>query len=171
MNELLSVTVGEVIESIAKEYPDRYAVRYTDRDFKLTWKEFDAKISAIAKGFIAHGIKKGDKVAVWATNTPEWMLSFYASARIGAILVTVNTAYKMFELEYLLKQSDTKMLVMMDSYKGNDYIEIINSVCPGIKKKTAPLSPMLPYLEEIVYSGPGECPAGLTPWSSIEEDG
>lgn len=112
--ELMSITVGDLLEQVADRFPDKEAVKYTDRDYRRTWREFDQEVDRIARGMMAHGIEPGDKVAIWATNVPEWLLTFFASAKVGAVLVTVNTAYKVFELEYLLRQSDTKMLVMID---------------------------------------------------------
>ena len=76
------------------------------------------------------GVKKGDKVAIWATNIPEWLLTLFGAAKCGAILVTVNTNYKIFELEYLLTQSDTKVLVMMGGFKDSNYVDIVNELFP-----------------------------------------
>ena len=118
MEGFMTHTVGRQLELVAQRFPDREAVVYTDRPYRRTWKEFNDECDRIAKGFLAHGVKKGDKIAIWATNIPEWLLTLFAACKIGAVLVTVNTAYKVFELEYLLKQSDTKILVMMDEYKG-----------------------------------------------------
>ena len=94
MNELMSITVGNLLEQVADRYPDDQAVKYTDRPFDMTWREFDDEVNRIAKGFLALGIGKGDHVAIWATNVPEWLLTLFASAKIGAVLVTVNTNYK-----------------------------------------------------------------------------
>lgn len=169
--ELMSITVGDLLEQVADRFPDKEAVKYTDRDYRRTWREFDQEVDRIARGMMAHGIKPGDKVAIWATNVPEWLLTFFASAKVGAVLVTVNTAYKVFELEYLLRQSDTKMLVMIDRFKDADYVEIVQSLCKGLGKAGEKLNPMLPCLEEIVYAGGGDCPAGMTPWKQLEADG
>ena len=171
MDGFMTHTVGRQLELVAQRFPDREAVVYTDRPYRRTWKEFNDECDRVAKGFLAHGVKKGDKIAIWATNVPEWLLTLFAACKIGAVLVTVNTAYKVFELEYLLKQSDTKMLVMIDEYKGTSYVEIVRQLCRGLGKKWEHLNPMLPFLDEIVYAGPGDCPAGMTPWAQLEKDG
>ena len=171
MEDFMTCTVGQQLERVAAAFPDKEAVKYTDRPYRRTWKEFNDECDRVAKGFLAHGVKKGDKIAIWATNVPEWLLTLFAACKIGAVLVTVNTAYKVFELEYLLKQSDTKMLVMIDEYKGTSYVEIVRQLCRGLGKKWEHLNPMLPFLDEIVYAGPGDCPAGMTPWAQLEKDG
>jgi acyl-CoA synthetase (AMP-forming)/AMP-acid ligase II len=132
--EFINITLGEWMDKIAAEYPDQPAVIYTDKfDYRRTYREFNEEIHMTAKAFMALGVKRGDHVAIWATNYPQWMLTLYACAKIGAVLVTVNTAYKINEAEYLLKQSDTKMLVMCDSFKDVSYVEIINRLCPEIE--------------------------------------
>jgi len=107
MSELLSITVGALLDKVAATYPDREAVKYIDRPYRRTWKEFNEECDRVAKGLLAIGIKKGDHVSIWATNVPEWLITLFACAKIGAVLVTVNTAYKIFELEYQLRQSDS----------------------------------------------------------------
>ncbi len=171
MEEFMTHTVGQQLERVAAAFPDKEAIKYTDRPYRRTWKEFNEECDRVAKGFLAHGVKKGDKIAIWATNIPEWLITLFAACKIGAVLVTVNTAYKIFELEYLLKQSDTKILVMMDEYKGTSYVEIVRQLCRGLGKKWEHLNPMLPFLDEVVYAGGGDCPAGMTPWARLEKDG
>lgn len=171
MEDFMTHTVGQQLERVAAAFPDREAIKYTDRPYRRTWREFNEECDRIAKGFLAHGVKKGDKIAIWATNVPEWLLTLFAACKIGAVLVTVNTAYKVFELEYLLKQSDTKILVMIDQYKGTSYVDIVRQLCKGLGKKWEHLNPMLPFLDEIVYAGGGDCPAGMTPWARLEQDG
>ena len=154
MSELISITVGALLEKVAKMYPDDQAVKYTDRPFNMTWRQFDDEVNRIAKGFLAMGIRKGDHVAIWATNVPEWLLTLFATAKIGAVLVTVNTNYKVFELEYLLRQSDSKALVMIKGFKDADYVGIVNELCPTLKDFKAGEydNPMLPFLKDVVYA-------------------
>lgn len=131
--EFINMTIGDWMDKIADEYPDQPAVIYTDKfDYTRTYKEFNDEIHTIAKALLKLGIRRGDHVAIWATNYPQWMLTLHACAKIGAVLVTVNTAYKIHEAEYLLKQSDTKMLVMCDGFKDVSYVDIINTLCPEI---------------------------------------
>jgi len=151
-----TVTYGKLLEIVAQKQPDHLAIKYTDRDYERTYAELNAEAETIAKGFMGMGVKKGDHIAIWATNIPEWFLTLFAAAKLGAVLVTVNTAYKRFELEYLLRQSDTKVLVMDQKFKSNDYMEIVNELCPMLKDcEPGKLdNPMLPYLKSIVYCGP-----------------
>ncbi len=169
--QLMEITVGSLLEQVARKFPDKEAIKYTDRKYCRTWEEFDKEVDRVAKGFLAHGIKRGDKIAIWATNVPEWLLTLFASAKIGAVLVTVNTSYKIFEVEYLLRQSDTKMLVMIDAFKDANYVTIIQELCKGLGKFGQKPNPMLPFLEEVVYAGGGDCPRGMTPWANLEKDG
>lgn len=170
MDDMMNITVSKLLEQVAQQYPDDEAVKFTDRDYHRTWKEFNQEVELIAKGFMDMGIQKGDHVAIWATNVPEWMLTFFACTKIGAVLVTVNTAYKVFELEYLLRQSDTKMLVLMDGYKSNSYVDIVNELCPRLKdaKPGDYQDPMLPCLRSVVYAGDHpDTPAGMVHWKEI----
>lgn len=169
MDELWNVTVGELLEKVAEKYPDDRAVKYIDRDYCRTWGEFDKEVDEVAKGFLAIGVKKGDHVAIWATNIPEWLLTLFACAKIGAVLVTVNTNYKVFELEYLLRQSDTKVLVMTKGTKYGDYIQIVNELCPTLKNQKANELdfPMLPFLKSVIVAGDIEAPAGMMKFEEL----
>ena len=168
MKELWEITVGDLLTKVAQHYPDDVAVKYNDRPYMRTWKEFNDEVEQIAKGFLAMGIGKGDHVAIWATNVPEWLLTLFASAKIGAVLVTVNTNYKVFELEYLLRQSDSKALVMTPGFKDANYVNIVNELCPKLKNSTPGHyeDPMLPFLKSVIYVG-DDCPKGMVPWSSL----
>ncbi len=169
MNELVNITVGAQLEKVVSMYPDRQAVKYIDRPYQRTWKEFDAEVNRIARGLMSIGIEKGDHVAIWATNVPEWLLTLFATAKIGAVLVTVNTNYKVFELEYLLRQSDSKALVMINNFKDADYVNIVNELCPTLKdsKPCEYHNPMLPFLKSVIYIGEN-CPAGMLSWKELE---
>lgn len=129
---MLNVTVGGLLEEMAESFPNNQAVKYIERDFNYTYMEFNALCDRIAKGLLAIGIEKGDKVAIWATNYPEWLTLMFATAKIGAILVTVNTNYKIRELEYLMKQSDSKALFICDGLKDVDCEQIMYKLCPEL---------------------------------------
>ena len=104
MSQFIERTLGEQIEYIAENYPNQTAVKYASKfTYERTYKEFNEECDRIAKSFMALGVKKGDKVAIWATNYPHWLMTLFGAAKIGAILVTVNTNYKVYEAEYLLK--------------------------------------------------------------------
>jgi len=130
---LIECTFPDVLDRICNEFPDQYAFRYTELDYTRTYPEFREDVYRFARSLIAMGVKKGDHVAIWATNVPAWYITFWATTTIGAVLVTVNTAYKIHEAEYLLRQSDTHTLVMVDSCKDSNYIEIIKTLCPELE--------------------------------------
>ena len=100
------LTLGQLLENTAARFPDTDAVIHADRELRQTWSEFSACVDDMARGLMAIGVRKGEKVAVWATNVPHWVTLMFATARIGAILVTVNTNYRETELRYLLQQSE-----------------------------------------------------------------
>ena len=169
MEKLWSITVGELMNQMAKDYADENAVTYTDRDYKRTWKEFNEEVERVAKGFLSIGVRKGDHVAIWATNIPEWMLTLFASAKIGAVLVTVNTNYKVFELDYLLRQSDAKVLVMNSGFKDSDYVKIINELCPTLKdsKPNEYNNENLPFLKSVIIADENT-PAGMMNFKELD---
>ena len=144
---------------------DQYAFKYTTLDYTRTYAQFRDDVDQFARSLIALGVKSGDKVAVWATNVPAWFITFWAATKIGAVLVTVNTAYKIHEAEYLLRQSDTHTLVMIDSYRDSNYAEIIAELCPELET-AQPGKPLhckrLPFLRNVVTVGYRQ--AGCLTW-------
>ncbi len=154
-NRLISSTFPDVLDRVCEEFPKQYAFRYTELDYTRTYPQFRDDVDMFARALIALGVKKGDNVAVWATNVPQWYIAFWATTKIGAVLVTVNTAYKTFEMEYLLKQSDTHTLIMIDGYKGTSYVDIIKAICPELSDSVPGelRSKKLPYLKNIVTIG------------------
>ena len=155
-DELVDLTFGQVLDRMAEEFPDQYAFKYTTLDYIRTYTEFRDDVNRFAKALISLGVKAGTKVAVWATNVPAWYIAFWASARIGAVLVTVNTAYKIHEADYLLRQSDTHTLVMIESALDSNYRAIINELCPeiAVSKPGEPLHcKRLPFLRNVITVG------------------
>jgi len=167
---LIDLTFPQVLDRIVDEFPDQYAFRYTECDYTRTYSEFRDDVDAFARSLIAMGVKPGDHVAIWATNIPQWYITFWATVKIGAVLVTVNTAYKIHEIEYLLRQSDTHTLVMIDSLKDCDYAAIIRELCPELQtaEKGKPLHiRRLPFLRNIVTVGYSE--KGCYTWDEALE--
>ncbi|MCQ2387684.1 MAG: AMP-binding protein, partial [Clostridia bacterium] len=153
---LIEKTFPQVLDRLVEEFPDQYAFKYTTLDYTRTYSEFRDEVDIVARALISVGVKAGDHVAVWATNIPEWYLTFWATTKIGAVLVTVNTAYKIHELEYLLKQSDTHTLVLIKGYRDSDYAGIINELCPELKllKKGEQMhAKRLPFLRNVITVG------------------
>ncbi len=171
MDSLMNVTMGDMLDKTASFYPDHDAVVYTDRPYRRTYAEFAAETDLVARGLMALGINKGDKVAIWATNHQQWLINMFATAKIGAIMVTVNTSYKIFEVEYLLKQSDSSTLVMMESYRDINYVDIINQLNPDLKNSEPGKSVFkkLPHLKNVIYFGENKTPAGMFNWDQLYE--
>ncbi len=150
---LIDLTFPQLLDRMVEEFPDQIAFKYTTMDYTRTYSEFRDEVDTFARALISLGVKQGDHVAIWATNVPQWFITFWATVKIGAVLVTVNTAYKIHEAEYLLRQSDTHTLVMIDGYKDSDYIAIMNELCPELQtsEKGKPLHiRRLPFLRNII---------------------
>lgn len=153
---LIDLTFPQVLDRMAEEFPDQQAFKYYELDYDRTYSQFRDDVDTFARSLIALGVKPGDHVAIWATNIPQWYITFWATTKIGAVLVTVNTAYKIHEAEFLLRQSDTHTLVMIDGYKDSNYSEIIGELCPELKtaNKYRPLfMKRLPFLRNIITCG------------------
>ncbi|MGL1862929.1 MAG: AMP-binding protein [Pseudodesulfovibrio sp.] len=133
MTALREITLGQLLDEAVEKWPDNEAVVYVDRDFRLTYREFGELVDTVAKGLMALGIKKGDKVAVWANNVPYWVTLQFATAKIGAVLLTVNTHYRSHELKYLLEHSEAENLFVIDNYRDHDYLETVYELVPELK--------------------------------------
>lgn len=168
MAELVHKTIGELMDDTVSQYPHKEAVVYPETGLRYTYKEFQEACNKVAKGFMSLGIKKGDHIAVWASNKPEWLVAQYASAKIGAVLVTVNTSYQSKELEYLLRQSDSTTLLLMDEFKGVSYLDMLKELCPELQK-SAPgelNAKKLPKLKNVIYMGDQKHP-GMFIWNDL----
>ncbi|UQD52089.1 hypothetical protein C0971_08740 [Bacillus methanolicus] len=133
MSDLLNITVGKLLEEKAKLHPNHEAVVYADRFLRMTYDEFDRHCRKAARGLMRLGLEKGEHIAIWSTNTPEWLTCQFATGKIGAVLVTVNTNYRTSELEYLLKQSDSTTIVLMERYRDSSYIDMLYEIVPELK--------------------------------------
>ncbi|WP_102691331.1 AMP-binding protein [Rummeliibacillus pycnus] len=132
MAELVYQTIGELLEEKVVLNPDREALVYTDRDLRMTYEQFNQHADEVAKALMAIGLEKGDHFAVWTTNVPEWPGLQFGSGKMGAPLVTVNTNYRATELEYLLKQSDSRAIVLIDQFRDYSFIETLYEICPEL---------------------------------------
>lgn len=155
-DELVNLTFSRVLDRLCEEFPDQYAFKYTTLDYTRTYEEFRNDVDNFARALVSMGVRPGYKVAVWATNIPEWFIAFWSVTKIGAVLVSMNTAYRINETEYLLHQSDTHTLIMIESCRDTNYREIINELCPEIKETKAgePLHcKRLPFLRNVITCG------------------
>lgn len=165
---LLRKTVGEIVKEQARLQPAQEAYIYPEHGIRKTYQEFDEETDTLAKAFIGMGIEKGEHVAIWSDNKPEWLLSQYATGKMGAVLVTVNTNYQATELEYLLKQSEATTLILDESFKGTSYIDIIRTVCPELitSEKGFISSEKLPHFKRIILMTEREV-EGMYKWSEF----
>ena len=174
----LKMTIGELLGRQASRFSDRDALVHVDWNIRYTWNEFKDECDRIARGLMALGISKGDHVALWATNYPEWVVAQFATAQIGAILVTVNPAYRTHELEYLLRQSDAAALMLIGNFRTSDYVGMLGEVVPEVASSTPGQlqCDRLPNLGNVIYiqphdGSPAEAPPGMIGWASLRDLG
>ena len=133
---LLYMTIGECFHRVAEEHPEKEALISMHQAQRFTYAELDGLTDELAKGLLRLGVKKGDRVGIWAVNCWEWVAMQFATPKIGAILVNINPAYRTHELEYALKQSGTETLVLMHSFKTSHYYDMLLELCPEIPGST-----------------------------------
>ncbi len=165
-------TLGQVLRKTAGRYPTHDAVAFPDLDLRTSYADFDRQVDAAARGLLALGIKTGDHVAIWATNVPQWVILQFATARIGAVLVNINPAYRPFELKYVLNQSDSVALFLVERFKTSHYFDMLNQVCPElVSSEPGQLkSSDFPHLRWVVALE-DEAPAGGITWQQMLERG
>lgn len=149
-------TLGGLLEKWAQETPDHEFVVYPDRNLRFTYAQFNDRVDKLAKGLIRIGVGPGDKVGIWATNIPDWTTFMFATAKIGAVLVTINTSYKLSEVEYLIKNADLHTLCIIDGYRDSDYINMIFELVPELRTcvRGELKSNRFPELKNVVFIGP-----------------
>lgn len=166
------LTIGQVLSETANKYADREALVFPQLGRRWTWREFHRDVQRVAKSLLALGVRKGEHVAVWATNVPEWVLLQFGAATMGAVLVNINPAYRPFELEYVLKQSDSVALFLVDRFKTSDYFQMLSEVCPEVATALfgRMTSEKFPRLRNVVAMK-GEPPTGVLGWDQFLEIG
>ena len=171
-------TIGDVLDQQAERFGDRDALVHVETGARYTYTEFREEVDRVARGFLALGIQPGQHVGIWATNYTEWVLSQFATAKIGAVLVNVNPAYRTHELAYLLEQSETNALVLIGRFRTSDYVAMVNEVVPELRDSQPGelSSPRFPNLRHVIYvpspSGPAaKTPAGMWAWRELVERG
>jgi fatty-acyl-CoA synthase len=161
-------TLGAALRAATVHEPEREAMVFRQHGVRWSYRELDAEVGETARALLALGIEPGDHVAVWATNRPPWPLLLLAAARVGAVLVAVNPAYRTHELRYALRQSDARALFVADRFKGSDYLAMVQEVCPrlGEIRGGLPRADDLPELRWVV-SMTEEAPPGILSWSDF----
>ncbi|MFD0051210.1 AMP-binding protein [Actinomycetes bacterium NPDC127524] len=168
MSELLRVTVGELLENTAREAGEKEAVVYHDLGLRYTYSQFEKICRQAARGFMSLGIEKGDHIAIWASNKPEWLISQFSTGKMGGVLVTVNTNYRKSELEYLLEQSDSGTLILMEKFKDHSYIDTLYEIVPELRtcQPGKLQSEKLPQLKNVIVLSDKAYP-GTFSWDDL----
>ncbi len=159
---LREYTLGQLLDQTIARCGENDAVVYADRDFRLTWYEFGEEVDRLARGLMALGVKKGEKIALWATNVPHWVVLMFAAAKIGAVLLPLNTNYKEREMDFALAQSDAESLFIISGFRDCDYVQVINTLVPELKTRPRGdlKSEKYPCLKRVMFLG-GEKHRGM----------
>ncbi|MGD0209963.1 MAG: AMP-binding protein [Desulfomonilia bacterium] len=169
MSAFREITMGNLIRETASKFPENDALVYPDTNLRLSYRELLEKSKEVAKGFMALGVQRGDHVSVWTTNIPEWAYMQFGLGMIGAVLVTVNANYKSNELEYILNQSDSTCLVLMEKYRDTNFYKTTRDVIPELDTaKPGKLSaPKLLNLKNVIYIGSRKETPGMFPFDQV----
>jgi fatty-acyl-CoA synthase len=154
--EFITDTLSGMLERQAARFPAKDFIVFADRNLRFTYADFTRRVEALARGLLSIGVGKGDHVGIWATNVPDWLTYLFAAARIGAVTVTVNTAYRSHELDYLVRQSDLKALCLIDGFRDIDYVQIVNELIPELStcQRGRLQSARFPSLRSVIFMGP-----------------
>ncbi len=152
---LIEKTLGQVLDDTVSRFPNQTAFIFPDCELQWTWKEFQQEVDETAKGLMALGIQKGEKIAVWAPNVPHWVSFMFAAAKIGAVLMTVNTNYRSSELCYQLQQSECENLCLVENFREHDFLETLNAIAPEIRlqNRNNLHCEKLPHLKRVLFFG------------------
>jgi len=165
---LIGATIGDGFDATVERFPDREALVSCHQGIRLTWRELQADCDRFARGLLALGLRKGDRIGIWSPNRAEWVVAQLATAKLGAILVNVNPAYRAAELEYALSQSGCSALILAPPYKTSNYPAILAEVCPEISMASAGAlrAARLPELRTVISIGAQALP-GAYPWDEV----
>jgi fatty-acyl-CoA synthase len=169
---LLGRCIGEILDDAARACPDREALIVRHQNVRYTYRQFLEEVELVARGLLRLGIKKEDRVGLWATNCAEWVIAQFAIAKIGAILVNINPANRAFELEYVLRQSECGTLILIQGFRDADYVSMVNGICPELasRRPGETRCTSLPELRRLIFIG-GQAPPGMFSWSDLLEMG
>ena len=167
-------TIGDILDSQAERFRDREALVHVASGARFTYREFQDEVDRVARGLMSLGIQKGQHVGIWATNYSEWLLTQYATAKIGAVLVTVNPAYRTHELAYVLEQAQLNALVIIGRFRSSDYAAMVNELVPELRNSNPGelRSWSFPYLRHVIFIPPHDdteapTPAGMWHWNDV----
>jgi fatty-acyl-CoA synthase len=154
--ELIDTTFGQFLEQWASQTPDKDFIVYPDRGLRFSYASFNNRVDNLAKALLHLGVKKGDKLGIFANNVPDWLTYFFATAKIGGVLVTINTNYRTHELEYLVKNSDLHTLCLVNGWRDSDYVQMVYDLVPELKESQRGFlkSEKFPELKNVIFIGP-----------------
>ncbi|MGQ7932564.1 AMP-binding protein [Paraburkholderia sediminicola] len=169
---LSEATIGQFLRDTARRVPDRPAVVFREQGIRWTWKAFDEEVDRLACGFVSIGISRGDRVAIWSPNRVEWLLTQFATARIGAVLVNINPAYRLAEVEYALNKVECKALVTAERFKSSNYLAMLLEIAPELAVQDAGRLELarLPELRRIISMGDPDL-LGVLAFADVMETG
>jgi fatty-acyl-CoA synthase len=172
MTDLSRATIGDLLDRVAGRFADREALVDIPGMQRYTYREFRGRVDELAKGFLKLGIQRGEPLALWAPNLSEWIITQFAAAKIGAVLVSVDTNYRLEQLEYLLKQSDARCLVMAEGLRGSEYVKMIRRLCPEITLPSDELNAQaVPELRRVVLISRRTVLPGMLSWAKVRQMG
>src|SRR5439155_9519989 len=131
------LTVGEVLRRTAQRFADRDAVVFPALGVRWSWSELDRRVDQLASALIANGVARGEHVGIWSMNCPEWVVTQFAVGRIGSVLVNINPAYRLHELEEMLRQADVSTLVVGLPFKFSNFVDMMGQLCPEVNQAPA----------------------------------
>ncbi|MHB9840591.1 AMP-binding protein [Paraburkholderia terrae] len=165
-------TVGQFLVDTARRFPDRPAVVFREQEIRWNWREFQQEVDVLASGLLELGIQKGDRVGIWSPNRVEWLMTQFATARIGAVLVNINPAYRLAELEYALNKVSCKAIISAEKFKSSMYLQMLQELAPELASATPGdlRAARLPDLRIVIRMCDTETPGMLT-FSDVIEQG
>src|SRR5258708_27195178 len=160
---LLGVAIGHSLDQAVRRWGDREALVSPSHGVRWTWKELSERVDALAAGFLALGLTRGARIGIWSLNRPEWTLTQFAAARAGLILVTINPAYRLSELEFALAKVGCTAIVTATAFKTSNYVEMLNTLVPELANaQPGDLhAARLPQLRAVIQIGGPACPAAF----------
>ncbi|NCF14624.1 MAG: AMP-binding protein [Gammaproteobacteria bacterium] len=158
--QLLYETIGECFDRVSEENPDNTALVVRHQQIRWSYREFRQQVDRLATGLLALGIEPGDRVGIWGPNSYEWILTQFATAKIGAIMVCINPAYRLFELEFVLNKVECKAIISAEEFKSSKYLAMLNTLAPEIATCEPGYlrSEKLPYLTTVIRMGDEQSP-------------
>ena len=163
------LTFGDVLDRTAERFGDRDAPVFPQQNTRCNYREFRSQVRRLARALLALGVQRSEHVGIWATNRPQWVLTQFAAAHIGAVLVNINPAYRAQELEYVLNQADIATLLLTDRFKSSDYFALLQGLCPELAGAPGRLcSARCPTLRRVISIKNSKLP-GMLSWAELLE--